>query len=234
MVGFVDFYHEDLDINDPHNRMIASYRLLAKVPTIAAMAYKYSVGQPFMYPRNDLNYAENFLQMMFGVPCEPYRVNPVLARALNRIFILHADHEQNASTSTASTPGRFERRQPVRSDLGGDRLAVEAPRTAVANEAVVSMLTEIGSVERIPDFVARAKDRNGPVPADGLRPPGLQELRSARRRAARRALTKCWPSSARRMIRCCQSPWSLRRLRLRKSTSSASCSPTSTSIRASS
>src|SRR5690606_41323727 len=87
-------------INDPHNRMIASYRLLAKVPTIAAMAYKYSVGQPFIYPRNDLNYAENFLNMMFAVPCEEYRVNPVLAKALDRIFILHADHEQNASTST--------------------------------------------------------------------------------------------------------------------------------------
>ena len=100
------FYHEDLDINDPHNRMIASYRLVAKVPTIAAMAYKYSVGQPFMYPRNDLTYAENFLHMMFGVPCEPYKVNPVLARALDRIFILHADHEQNASTSTGAWSAR--------------------------------------------------------------------------------------------------------------------------------
>ena len=99
------FYHEDLDIEDPHNRMIASYRLVAKVPTIAAMAYKYSIGQPFMYPRNDLTYAENFLQMMFAVPCEPYKVNPVLAKALDRIFILHADHEQNASTSTVRLVG---------------------------------------------------------------------------------------------------------------------------------
>ena len=154
------FYHEDLDINDPHNRMIASYRLLAKVPTIAAMAYKYSVGQPFMYPRNDLTYAENFLQMMFGVPCEPYRVNPVLARALDRIFILHADHEQNASTSTVRLVGSSGA-SPYAAISAGIA-SLWGPAHGGANEAVVNMLTEIGSVERIPEFVARAKDRSDP------------------------------------------------------------------------
>src|SRR5262249_14175238 len=99
------FYHDSLDINDPQQRLVASHRLIAKMPTIAAMAYKYSIGQPFMYPRNDLRYAENFLHLMFAVPCEPYRGSPVLARAMDRIFILHADHEQNASTSTVRLAG---------------------------------------------------------------------------------------------------------------------------------
>jgi citrate synthase len=99
------FYHDSLDINDPHQRMVASYRLIAKMPTIAAMAYKYSLGQPFIYPRNDLKYAENFLHMMFAVPAEPYKISPVLARAMDRILILHADHEQNASTSTVRLAG---------------------------------------------------------------------------------------------------------------------------------
>ncbi|MDH3703349.1 MAG: citrate (Si)-synthase, partial [Alphaproteobacteria bacterium] len=99
------FYHDSLDINDPHQRMITSHRLVAKIPTIAAMAYKFSVGQPFVYPRNDLNYAENFLHMMFSVPAEEYKINPVVARAMDRIFILHADHEQNASTSTVRLAG---------------------------------------------------------------------------------------------------------------------------------
>ena len=126
MVGALSaFYHEDLDIQDPHNRMIASYRLVAKVPTIAAMAYKYSIGQPFMYPRNDLTYAENFLHMTFGVPCEPYKVNPVLAKALDRIFILHADHEQNASTSTVRLVGSTGA-SPYRRDRRRHRLAVGA------------------------------------------------------------------------------------------------------------
>src|SRR6201984_3515352 len=99
------FYHDSTDIHDPHQRMIASYRMIAKMPTIAAMAYKYSIGQPFVYPKNSLGYAENFLHMMFAVPCEEYVVNPVLARAMDRIFILHADHEQNASTSTERLAG---------------------------------------------------------------------------------------------------------------------------------
>jgi citrate synthase len=154
------FYHEDLDIEDPHNRMIASYRLLAKVPTIAAMAYKYSVGQPFMYPRNDLSYAENFLQMVFAVPCESYKVNPVLAKALDRIFILHADHEQNASTSTVRLVGSSGA-SPYAAIAAGIA-SLWGPAHGGANEAVVNMLKEIGSLERIPEFIARAKDRSDP------------------------------------------------------------------------
>ena len=154
------FYHEDLDIQDPHNRMIASYRLVAKVPTIAAMAYKYSVGQPFMYPRNDLSYAENFLHMTFGVPCEPYKPNPVLAKALDRIFILHADHEQNASTSTVRLVGSTGA-SPYAAIAAGIA-SLWGPAHGGANEAVVSMLSEIGSVDRIPEFLERAKDRNDP------------------------------------------------------------------------
>src|SRR5690606_28398332 len=109
MVGVVGalaaFYHDSTDINDPHQRLIASHRLIAKMPTIAAMAYKYSVGQPFVFPQNKFDYAENFLHMMFSVPCEDYKVNPILAKAMDRIFILHADHEQNASTSTVRLAG---------------------------------------------------------------------------------------------------------------------------------
>jgi citrate synthase len=161
MVGALSaFYHEDLDINDPHNRTIASYRLVAKVPTIAAMAYKYSVGQPFMYPQNDLSYAENFLHMMFAVPCEPYRINPVLAKALDRLFILHADHEQNASTSTVRLVGSTGA-SPYAAIAAGIA-SLWGPAHGGANEAVVNMLQEIGSVERIPEFIARAKDRNDP------------------------------------------------------------------------
>jgi len=154
------FYHEDLDIQDPHNRLIASYRLVAKIPTIAAMAYKFSVGQPFIYPRNDLSYAENFLHMMFAVPCEPYQVSPVLAKALDRIFILHADHEQNASTSTVRLVGSTGA-SPYAAIAAGIA-SLWGPAHGGANEAVVNMLSEIGSVDRIPDFLERAKDRNDP------------------------------------------------------------------------
>ncbi len=154
------FYHEDLDIEDPHNRLIASYRLVAKVPTIAAMAYKYSVGQPFIYPRNDLSYAENFLHMMFAVPCEPYQVSPVLAKALDRIFILHADHEQNASTSTVRLVGSSGA-SPYAAIAAGIA-SLWGPAHGGANEAVVNMLSEIGSVDRIGEFLERAKDRNDP------------------------------------------------------------------------
>ncbi len=154
------FYHEDLDINDPHNRMIATYRLIAKMPTIAAMAYKYSVGQPFMYPQNHLTYAGNFLHMTFGVPCEPYKVDPVLARALDKIFILHADHEQNASTSTVRLVGSTGA-SPYAAISGGIA-SLWGPAHGGANEAVVQMLGQIGSVERIPEFIARAKDKDDP------------------------------------------------------------------------
>ena len=154
------FYYEDLDINDPHKRMIATYRLIAKVPTIAAMAYKYSVGQPFMYPRNELSYAENFLHMMFGVPCETYKPNPVVAKALDRIFILHADHEQNASTSTVRLVGSTGA-SPYAAMAAGIA-SLWGPAHGGANEAVVNMLAEIGSAERIPEFLDRAKDKDDP------------------------------------------------------------------------
>ena len=154
------FYHEDLDINDPHNRLIASYRLVAKVPTIAAWAYKFSVGQPFVYPRNDLNYAEDFLHMMFSVPCEEYKINPILAKALDRIFILHADHEQNASTSTVRLVGSSGA-SPYAAISAGIA-SLWGPAHGGANEAVVTMLSEIGTVDNIPEFIERAKDKNDP------------------------------------------------------------------------
>ncbi len=152
------FYHEDLNVEDPHNRMIATHRLIAKIPTIAAMAYKYSIGQPFVYPRNDLSYAENFLSMMFAVPCEPYKVNPVLAKALDRIFILHADHEQNASTSTVRLVGSTGA-SPYAAIAAGIA-SLWGPAHGGANEAVLMMLREIGDPKNIPDFLARVKHSN--------------------------------------------------------------------------
>ncbi len=164
MVGVVGalsaFYHDSLDINDPQQRMIASIRLIAKVPTIATMAYKYSIGQPFIYPRNDLRYSENFLHMMFATPCEDYKVNPVLARAMARIFILHADHEQNASTSTVRTAGSSGA-NPFACIAAGIA-SLWGPAHGGANEAVLAMLNEVGSVDRIPEFIERAKDKNDP------------------------------------------------------------------------
>jgi citrate synthase len=152
------FYHDSTDIYDPRQREIASYRLIAKMPTLAAMAFKYSVGQPFMYPRNDLKYADNFLHMTFAVPCEDYRVNPVLARAMDRIFILHADHEQNASTSTVRLAGSSGA-NPFACIAAGIA-SLWGPAHGGANEAVLKMLTEIGSKSRIPEFVKRAKDKS--------------------------------------------------------------------------
>ncbi|MGJ0396151.1 MAG: citrate synthase [Methylocystis sp.] len=154
------FYHDSTDIFDPHQRMIASMRLIAKAPTLAAMAYKYSIGQPFNYPRNDLDYASNFLHMCFSVPTEPYAQNPVVSRALDRIFILHADLAQVASTSTVRLAG----------SSGADPFACIAagvaslwgPSHGGANEAVLRMLAEIGSPDRIPHFLARAKDKSDP------------------------------------------------------------------------
>jgi citrate synthase len=164
MVGVVGalsaFYHDSLDINDPQQRMIASIRLIAKVPTIATMAYKYSTGQPFMYPRNDLRYSENFLHMMFSTPCEEYKVNPVLARAMARIFILHADHEQNASTSTVRTAGSSGA-NPFACIAAGIA-SLWGPAHGGANEAVLAMLNEVGSIDRIPEFIERAKDKDDP------------------------------------------------------------------------
>jgi citrate synthase len=154
------FYHDSLDINDPHQRMVASIRLIAKIPTIAAMAYKYNIGQPFVYPKNDLDYAANFLHMCFAVPCEDYKVNPVLARALDRIFILHADHEQNASTSTVRLAGSTGA-NPFACIAAGVA-ALWGPAHGGANEICLRMLMDIGTPDRIPHFIARAKDKNDP------------------------------------------------------------------------
>lgn len=162
MVGVVGalsaFYHDSTDIHNPEQRNIATYRLLAKMPTIAAMAYKYSHGQPFVYPRNDLAYTENFLHMTFSVPSAKYDVNPVVSRALDKIFVLHADHEQNASTSTVRLAG---------SSLANPYACIAAgiaslwgPSHGGANEAVLNMLTQIGSKEHIPEFIKRAKDKD--------------------------------------------------------------------------
>ena len=154
------FYHDSTDISDPQQRMIASMRMIAKMPTLAAMAYKYSVGQPFVYPKNDLDYTSNFLNMCFAVPCEDYKVNPVLSKALDRIFILHADHEQNASTSTVRLAGSSGA-NPFACIAAGIA-CLWGPAHGGANEAALKMLAEIGHVDRIPQFIARDKDKNDP------------------------------------------------------------------------
>src|SRR5919197_641050 len=162
MVGVVGalsaFYHDSTDISDPHQRMVASIRMIAKMPTIAAMAYKYSIGQPFIYPKNDLDYATNFLRMCFAVPCEEYKPNAVLARAMDRIFILHADHEQNASTSTVRLAGSSGA-NPFACIAAGCA-CLWGPAHGGANEAALNMLAEIGKPERIPEYIRRAKDKN--------------------------------------------------------------------------
>ena len=154
------FYHDSLDINNDEHREIAAYRLLSKMPTLAAMCYKYSIGQPFIYPRNDLNYAENFLHMMYANPCEEYEVNPVVARAMDKIFTLHADHEQNASTSTVRLSGSSGA-NPFACIAAGIA-SLWGPAHGGANEACLKMLEEIGSVENIPEYVERAKDKDDP------------------------------------------------------------------------
>jgi citrate synthase len=152
------FYHDSTDITDPRQREIASHRLIAKMPTIAAMAYKYHIGQPFVYPRNDLGYTENFLRMCFSVPAEEYKSNPILAKALDTIFILHADHEQNASTSTVRLSGSSGA-NPFACIAAGIA-CLWGPAHGGANEAALKMLEEIGTVDRIPEYIARAKDKN--------------------------------------------------------------------------
>ena len=154
------FYHDSTNIADPVQRLIASTRMIAKIPTLAAMAHKYSIGQPFVYPKNDLDYSSNLLRMCFAVPCEDYKVNPVLARALDRIFILHADHEQNASTSTVRLSGSSGA-NPFACIAAGIA-SLWGPAHGGANEAVLKMLGEIGTPERIPQFIARAKDKDDP------------------------------------------------------------------------
>ncbi|HEY5239419.1 MAG TPA: citrate synthase [Rhizomicrobium sp.] len=152
------FYHDSTDINDPVQREVASHRMIAKIPTLAAMAYKYSIGQPFIFPSNTLGYTENFLRMTFAVPADEYKVNPVLAKALDTIFILHADHEQNASTSTVRLAGSSGA-NPFACIAAGIA-CLWGPAHGGANEAALKMLEEIGTVDRIPEFVKRAKDKN--------------------------------------------------------------------------
>ena len=154
------FYHDSTDINDPHQRMVASRRLIAKMPTIAAMAYKYSLGQPFVYPRNDLDYASNFMYMCFSVPTEEYKVNKVLADALDKVFILHADHEQNASTSTVRLAGSSGA-NPFACIAAGVA-SLWGPAHGGANEAALNMLEEIGTTDNISQYIKKAKDPNDP------------------------------------------------------------------------
>jgi len=154
------FYHDSTDINDPKQREIASHRLIAKMPTIAAMAYKYSVGQPFVYPKNSLSYTENFLNMTYSVPAEDYEIDPVIASAMDKIFILHADHEQNASTSTVRLAGSSGA-NPFACIAAGIA-CLWGPAHGGANEAALNMLREIGTPDRIPEFIARAKNKDDP------------------------------------------------------------------------
>ena len=191
------------------------------MPTLVAMAYKYSVGQPYIYPRNDLSYAANFMRMMFATPCEDYKVNDVLVRALDRIFILHADHEQNASTSTVrmcASSGT----NPFAAIAAGVA-CLWGPAHGGANEAALNMLYDIqaqGGVAKIGEFIAKVKDKNSQRQADGLRPPRLQELRSAREADARdlpRSAGRARPAAT---IRCSSSRWRSRRSRSRTTTSS--------------
>jgi citrate synthase len=155
------FYHDSTDITDAHQRMVAQHRLIAKMPTIAAMAYKYSAGQPFIYPRNDLDYTANFLQMCFAVPCEPYQIDPIVARALDKIFILHADHEQNASTSTVRLAGSSGA-NPFACIAAGIA-CLWGPAHGGANEACLNMLKEIGTVDRVNEYVKKSKDKSSGV-----------------------------------------------------------------------
>lgn len=152
------FYHDSLDIHDINHRELAAYRLIAKMPTIAAMSYKYSIGQPFMYPKNYLSYAENFLYMMFATPCEDYKVNPILAKAIDKIFMLHADHEQNASTATVRLAGSSGA-NPFACIASGIT-ALWGPAHGGANEAVINMLEKIGDVKNIPKYIEKAKDKS--------------------------------------------------------------------------
>jgi citrate synthase len=164
--ALASFYHDSLDINDPHHREVSAIRLIAKMPTLVAMAYKYSIGQPFVYPRNDLSYSANFMRMMFSTPCAEYKVNDVLVRALDRILILHADHEQNASTSTVRLSGSSGA-NPFACIAAGIA-CLWGPAHGGANEAALNMLKEIGSVDKIGEFVKQVKDKNSGVKLMGF------------------------------------------------------------------
>ncbi len=164
--ALASFYHDSLDINDPHHREVSAIRLIAKMPTLVAMAYKYSVGQPFVYPRNDLSYSANFMRMMFSTPCEEYKTNDVLVRALDRILILHADHEQNASTSTVRLSGSSGA-NPFACIAAGIA-CLWGPAHGGANEAALNMLKEIGTVDKIGEFVKQVKDKSSGVKLMGF------------------------------------------------------------------
>ncbi len=165
--GLSAFYHDSTDITDARQRMVASYRMIAKMPTIAAMAYKYSIGQPFMFPKNNMGFAENFLHMMFATPCEPYEVSPVLSRAMDRILTLHADHEQNASTSTVRLSGSSDA-NPFACIAAGIA-SLWGPAHGGANEAVLKMLGQIGDKKNIPDFIKNVKDKKARLMGFGHR-----------------------------------------------------------------
>jgi citrate synthase len=160
------FYHDSLDINNAEQRELAAFRMIAKMPTLAAMAHKYSVGMPFNYPQNDLGFSENFLHMMFATPCEKYKVNPVLAKAMDKILILHADHEQNASTSTVRMAGSSGA-NPF-ACIGAGIASLWGPAHGGANEAVINMLKEIGDVKNIPDFIKKVKDKSSGIKLMGF------------------------------------------------------------------
>ena len=205
------FYHDSLDINNPDVRRISAFRLIAKLPTIAAWAYKYSIGQPFMYPRNDLGYAENFLYMMNAVPPEAYVPNPVLSRAMDRILILHADHEQNASTSTVRLAGSTGA-NPFACIAAGIA-SLWGPAHGGANEAVLKMLGRDRPCQQHQELHRAREGQEQQRAADGLRPPGLQELRPAGEDHGEDLPRGAARSSGSRTTRCSTWPWSWRRSR---------------------
>jgi len=224
MVGVVGalsaFYHDSTDINDPNQRMIASRRMIAKMPTLAAMAYKYSIGQPFVYPTNDLDYSSNFLRMCFAVPCEDYTSNPVLARAMDRIFILHADHEQNASTATVRLAGSSGA-NPFACIAAGIA-CLWGPAHGGANEAALNMLHEIGSVDNIPEYVRRAKDKDDPFRLMGF---GHRVYKNYDPRGScRPPAMRSWTNWACATIRSSKLRWSWKKLPWRTNISSAGSS----------
>ena len=223
------FYHDSTDIHDPYQRMVASYRLIAKMPTIAAMAFKYSAGQPFIYPKNSLSYAENFLHMTFAVPCEEYKVNPVVARAMDRIFILHADHEQNASTATVRNAGSSGA-NPFACIAAGIA-SLWGPAHGGANEAVLKMLGRIGDKSKIQEFLDHVKDKNDDEFCSAL-VIVFTKITTPAPACCATAVMKCLTHSASRTSRFSTWPWSLKRFRLTTNTSlSANCIRTSTSTR---
>ena len=202
------FYHDSTDIHDPYQRMVASYRLIAKMPTIAAMAFKYSMGQPFIYPQNSLSYAENFLHMALAVPCEEYKVNPILARAMDRIFILHADHEQNASTATVRNAGSSGA-NPFACIAAGIA-SLWGPAHGGANEAVLKMLAKIGDTVRHQGFHQPGQGQAQPRNPVWLWPSRLSRITTLARMFCATAVTRSSTSSASRTSRCSTWRWSSR------------------------